>query len=816
MAEEIKKYHDLGEKTVSNNLGFLFCPSLPYQRIGDPEGGEASYDEVYNNYKVKIKQKLQFQIKKDSTGNIIDYIITVPAKWNSNNYPCLRGLTAQGRFNLDLLNSGQSQLRGWRFWNNPDNKYTKIALIFELYPREGETFEKLTIKFYDVNNTKNYSTGSTIRDLVDDDISTLPTLEREPDYTYSSSGEIYNGNNTVEINWENYLDKCKLYEAELSYISNYNGQSTSNKITGLWLLTTRLFNSCFDPGDEYVANYCHPETRTEIATIENKLKIKLKFKDIGKIPTAQTTEYSTKGSLISTSEDIDFTSIQTDKIYALSERLGLEIENQELYPDYITLSESSNLVDIQLNVKDTSEILNPIYNQLGRPLGSDKISSYLYIVDNNDGGISIISKERVIGKGTEADLQNVFVKMSEALPELLNQTTQYCGVFPDVQHDGSHYMAFVESSINNNHAANSFDHPYRDMSDNIIQNGDLYGYFLDEYHEGQAKRSLGIGAYSNSEVEISISKLNEAFNHFNENNNQSCTWMYGKNGDNNSLHYHNNPTEDDNSSRNLSQSSAYTIIWWRAIDRDNGNLTSWRACKVLTYADEFNFNSEKLSKNLVEKLFGGDFYFCFIKNTGAHSGLFIPTLNNQKFTFDETTITLTIPVKLSISKTGSNAVNGLDIGKKIGVKFTLELENDKEDNIECTIDHRNYNLNQLITGANGQREIDKIGRKVDSSGQSLNVDNIYTEQNGKLKKITPNPFVLHPDDAVTFRDSNDNICRYLYCSGKSQFDKFGKITLNSPSEDPYCIEYKELSGSDKMTSRIYFRNVPLIPQINET
>jgi len=80
-------------------------------------------------------------------------------------------------------------------------------------------------------------------------------------------------------------------------------------------------------------------------------------------------------------------------------------------------------------------------------------------------------------------------------------------------------MAFVESSINEDHAANSFSHPYDNMSNNIIQNEDVYGYFLDEYHEGQAKRSLGIGAYSNSEVEISINKLNEAFNHFNENNN---------------------------------------------------------------------------------------------------------------------------------------------------------------------------------------------------------------------------------------------------------------------------------------------------------
>jgi len=102
--------------------------------------------------------------------------------------------------------------------------------------------------------------------------------------------------------------------------------------------------------------------------------------------------------------------------------------------------------------------------------------------------------------------------------------------------------------------------------------------------------------------------------------------MYGKNGDNNSLHYHNSPINSD-SSKNLSQSSAYTIIWWRAIDKNNENpITSWKACKLLTYVDKSI--SKESSEKLVKKLFGGDFYFCFIKNTGEHSGLFIPTLNN--------------------------------------------------------------------------------------------------------------------------------------------------------------------------------------------
>jgi hypothetical protein len=54
MAEKIKKYKDLEENKIENNLGFLFCPSLPYDRI-NLEGDIPKYDESYNNYKVKIK-----------------------------------------------------------------------------------------------------------------------------------------------------------------------------------------------------------------------------------------------------------------------------------------------------------------------------------------------------------------------------------------------------------------------------------------------------------------------------------------------------------------------------------------------------------------------------------------------------------------------------------------------------------------------------------------------------------------------------------------------------------------------------------------
>ena len=400
--------------------------------------------------------------------------------------------------------------------------------------------------------------------------------------------------------------------------------------------------------------------------------------------------------------------------------------------------------------------------------------------------------------------------MSEALPELLNQTTQYCGVFPDAQHTDDYSLAFVENSSNEDHVANWFSHPHDYLvNGTTISREDLYGYLLGEYNTYNRFFCIEFNTSHTVENEAVIweQTLNDAFNHFNENNNQSCTWMFGRGDSEHKVVYHNDKNAEDykQQQKNQVDSSAYTIIWWISIDDENN--VSWKASKLLIPQSWITNKSE--SEKLVKRLFGGDFYFCFIKSTEfGHSGLYAPTVNNQKFTFDDK-IKLTIPVKLSVNGNGDNVVSGLDKGKYVGVTFTLELEKDKEDNVECIIDHSNYNLNELIVGANGQQNIDKNGRKVDSDGQGLNVKNIYVEQNGKLRKIT-NPFVLS-DDSIPFSDSNGNVCRYLYCSGKSQFNKLGKITLSSPSEDPYCIQYHDSED----TERIYFRNVPLIPQINE-
>ena len=87
-----EEYLDLENTELENNLGFIFLPSLPYERE-EYKSDIPRYDNTYNNYRVRVKQTLKIKEPADGSDKILNYIITVPANWKSNNAPYLRGLT---------------------------------------------------------------------------------------------------------------------------------------------------------------------------------------------------------------------------------------------------------------------------------------------------------------------------------------------------------------------------------------------------------------------------------------------------------------------------------------------------------------------------------------------------------------------------------------------------------------------------------------------------------------------------------------------------------------------------------------------------
>lgn len=782
-----EEYKYLEQDNLHNNLGFIFYSSLGYTR-NRCQTGNAQYDEAYNNYKAKVVQTLKFKMPEDN--NILNYVITVPFDWKTNTAPYLRGLTTQGSINLDLLNSGKSQLTGWKFSNSDSEKYTTLNYFFELYPKPGKNFSDLTLKFIDV------STGNQVG-------------------TYINHGAINNGSTTVTIDWDNVgLENQKLYNVRLLY-TDCDGEVVEPGYK-LWILTTDLFNDCYNT----VSNYCFPKSGKESEIISNKCKIKLKVN--GDISISNNVSYSTDGNFISNQESIDFTSIQTNTISIDSDRLKLEIENQSSYPDYINVDESSTIIKAKLN-STSEELFEEAYHDLQCPFNDSSIADYLYAEDTEEG-VNIISKERITGTGIQGNFTNVFVKMSEALPQILEKTTKYCGLFPDRDHDSDPEAAliFLESSTDSN-GAHDFSQPIEDNYSNasltwIKTEENLSGYLVSWNREHLLNdRPLYLDNfiidvdeeskyYSNPLELIDYEKIvdeefgtvktlvlmndiNDKFNIIIDNNNQMCTWLFANNAYSNKYIFNDNENAAND-----------TILWWKSTSRSNQNIY-WRASENLIKKQHLNSKNKNDIEKLVNRLFGKDFYFCFIKNQGSGSiELYTPDPNSKNKLTLNNDITINLPIKLSVK----GGLKELDLPVTPNLEFEYYISETDKKVQTVTISHQNYGLDQMLRSTTGQDLVDIQGRNTDSMGNKLNSQNIYIEENGKLKSVSNNPFIISDSDTI---DVNGMACRCIYCNEDESYS--GKI------KSPIMGQ----SGSAKLTydpensTNLYFRNVPLIPHI---
>lgn len=837
------EYESYEENQLKNINGFAFFPSKTEQVINKNdlckrtvklECGIPKYDEIYNQYKVNIKQTFKFVMPKEGENSILNYIITVPFDWKTNEKPYLRGLTTQGSIDLNLIDSGYSNLLGYRFWNDPDAEYTEIALFFELYPKAGKSFTNLRLKFIDYTDTS--------KDI---------TLEKRKSYTYSPGGDIRNGSTTIRLYWKD----CKVDENNISYdelifkkqqvykviITYTDCDGNDINLKDYWLLTTRLFNSCYDSTnpETYVSNYCYPASETETKIIESKKKIKVKITcPNDKNIISSSTERSSTGSLLSTNKHIEYASIQTDTLTLNPDAFNLEIENPEYYPE-ITL-ETKN-ISITIDKNDIESICKSVWEEYS-------LTNSNFNIENSGNKINIITKETISGEGRPAtNLKNVFVKMSEALPHMIQSIRQlsgiYCGVFPDTDFASPDVrVAFIESS-NNEHGARQFSDPYYSLSENssgnqgpgstLIQEG-TKAYCLGQYpittfpftksfgdyHFNLGKDNISYDSSSeydeqSKEMYIGLSILNNEFNQaINDSNhpNQPCTWLFSNNEEYDCFSYHG--TGHDISREEITNKESamnHTIIWWRSID-SNDNVY-WRASKTLIEKSRIE-SLDKLKSNgetLTKQLFGKDFYFCFIKNTGnGDSGFYIADGRNGseiKLIKDDNINLEGIQIKISGSFEGG--YNGI-------IKFSCDSNTINEDKqidykINLGENRLSYQLNYLTLSTYEFEKIDTNGRTKDSEGDLLDINSIYIEnqKTHQLDKVAVSPYILSKDNVVTFENEKGFQCRYLYCKEKQDSRKNIIYSNNSTC----CIDYIQDNGKGNI--RIYFRNVPIIPQINE-
>ena len=241
----------------NSSVDFDFYPSYSYSTIAN-NVSSSIYDSETDSYSAEIVKK--YTGVRGNDGDLLHYVVAIPAISGS---PYLRGLTTEGVIDLSLLGSGTVKLSGWRFYN--DTQSTLLTFMLDAYPEYGDKFSDLKITFTDVRPEEEGDASQ---------------------FTYPYPLEVYNGRTNLSLNWEEIgLKPRHLYRVKLTCKSKNKG--TINITDSKWILTTKLFNDCYDSNSGFfVRDYCDPKDETlnsdwtERQIIEDKLTITLGFSSI--------------------------------------------------------------------------------------------------------------------------------------------------------------------------------------------------------------------------------------------------------------------------------------------------------------------------------------------------------------------------------------------------------------------------------------------------------------------------------------------------------------------------------------------------------
>lgn len=279
------------------------------------------------NGEYKRTVKLSWEVS-DYTGlnGILEYFIGVDAGIpldQSDNIPYyIETLSTYGTLDLSRLGSGEADLKAFRFYNKEQN--STITYSLEIYPKIGQKFTGLLLEFKDVENNL-----SSI---------TIPT---------SGTFPCYNGKNIVSFDWQNLIKPKRLYTVQFLYFTSDSGgrpqyikDSDGNNVKR-WLLTTNLFNNCYNPqSEDFVEDYGDRiYGKNEIYYNEklyNKLEIKFNIEQGGSIDIVKSDSVDDTQSLIKSGEEglIEYTTTDT---YKFSGNIDdkIKISNEEQYPSSI-------------------------------------------------------------------------------------------------------------------------------------------------------------------------------------------------------------------------------------------------------------------------------------------------------------------------------------------------------------------------------------------------------------------------------------------------------------------------------------------------
>ena len=747
-------YESLDENYPNSNEfnGFDFIVENLNNTVISTKYEKCFYNSATNLYSVKIVKEYEL----NQTTETINYVIGVDSELKNNGQKIyIKGLSAKGTLNLDLLGSGKVFIDGWRFYNNIKNTSTTLTFSFNAYPKYGESFSDLKFNFENIEDSN---------DTVD--------------YPKEGGLPLYNGRQTYNINWGGYLQPRKVYKVTASYNSSLSGIKTvEEEGEDRWFITTELFND-FYTSSSGITDFCNTDNEEFL----NKMLVSL-YSDGEVENNSKVKPDKFEGELISNSNDISYI-CQHGYDINLTDLSRLYIENEELYPDFIQFEEGeensidikeikiSKVGNIEIELQDnegdySQQFIDSLSINYGQMYNSSDIDSAfdqekaLEVSTNIESGRKTVSGSifyEDIYKGySQENIKNItngFDVLSNILLEAspLHHTpgssVLNCscgGIITNYDEEGGyndwHYIDVIRKS-------DTF------RRESLPPNSDLGEGFQRVYKFQNKGGSIGPHKISFSTIS---SELYEALNNSTTSPSQMFQFIFQ--GD---------PTpkmqffskvdkvdwdDDYASGNNEYKLGGYnTRLWWRSTRGEWATFDELFNSTALT--DSLNIQDDLV--NHIKNNLKHDYIYCMYNNYYSNNLNLYATDDNYKYTNEYSIpLTFTISYELSDGKSIDDIVENLDVttNKDIGNLKFREAEN-------LNIITNNVIVFTLKSSKKFHDTINKFdkssvsgveintGLMKDVNGDKLDPQYLYYEEDGQLIKVSHHYFKVDFENLI--------------------------------------------------------------------
>lgn len=699
----------------------------------------SKYDPNSNTYSVKITKiyKIEVGENQKNFNYILGVLAHIPLEGESPIY--LKECSSSGNIDISLIRSNKVFFKEWRFLNNVEQHKTTLLYNFNSYPKKDCHFKNLKFHF-----EKLVREGETSKSF---------------DYPFDGSSlPLNNGRAIQTIDWGDTIEERSAYKVTVSYdIYNETTEETKNvqleeeEFEGFseqgpikrWFLSTELLNSLY-PTSSKILDFCNPG-RDKLNEIQNFFKVSYKL-NIEKNITPNGTSFKKFGSFFTFNNQYAHYSYQKQDTYSINVNAEIELQNIDLYPEFVSLPSNYslslyNITNIKIGEENTinqyvntalckvSENIRDVigFDDSQRSDFKDKELVNIYVSNYSDNIIKLETKcmHYYCGPGSTINqIENAFVDLKKGLAQHLPKPGYYGGVYPGITLLSGNQVDHVLDCYYNQQGYPPTNFSQRLLWNNPTQKGDTVVY-----------------RYNNIDNNINSEFDNHCFP------SQVIQFIFPQEGVTHQIH------QNVNSQFN----NEYARVWWK-FHQDRGGEPWLPLSNLIKKSDWEEYLRGERDLSFFLEILGISTYYNYVYSPlkyDNNSPLKVAKLNNSIHTTN-----YSFPISLNLTFNGDATLNTINHGvlnfhadfSTISQEVENIIEVESDSNFTEEIEQYDFDKIKNIYYSEDQNVIlteDDQGRELDPYGE------YYTNFNSStgtysLHKLTRN-FPFHLKDTGNIR-----------------------------------------------------------------